>query len=255
MPFHTLNLSLMDNQTAAGSLLPFKRIRAVAKAALACGIARIQLTGGDPLDREDIPVLCMMLSSLPGFSRMTLETDGLLLPRWAKALRGAGVRDVTVKLDTFSPATYRQMTNGGDLTAALAGIRAAMEVGFPPITLQVRLLGGVNDVELASLAQLTKHAGVSLRLVEQTDEEAAALGAQALACEDALARIPGLAPDGDGYRLPGASGTVALLPVSARGAGVLALTADGMLRAGETAVSVRDMDDAQIEQTIQNLMS
>ena len=156
----SLRIALTHPEQSPSSYLPFEQIRLAAQAAVSCGVRRFELCGGEPLEREDIPVLCMMLSSLTFAEDMSLTTDGVLLPRWAKALRGAGVSRVIVKLDTFDPGRYRAMTGGGDLTAVLAGIRSLMEVGFPPATIEARLIGGVNDSELPSLVRLTKMTGV-----------------------------------------------------------------------------------------------
>jgi len=261
LPYNTLRIALMhdDRPNTPETLLSFDEIRTIAKAAVSMGIDRFEITGGEPLEREDIPVLLMMLSSLTVLKDMTLTTSGILLPRWAKSIRGAGVRRVTVKLDTFDPVKYRILTGGGDLTAVLAGIRALMEVGFPPATLQVRLIGGVNDDEIASLVRLTKMTGVSLRLMELTDEESNALSAQAkLSCEDAFRRAEGLKPVEDmpgTYRLPGASGTVTLVPCENRMSGCLLLSADGMINADDHRLNLRGLDETDAANALKTLFS
>jgi len=232
---NTLRIMLNEDALPASSLLSFDQIRTTAKAAVDCGVKRFELCGAEPLKREDIPVLVMMLSSLAVLEDMTLSTDGILLPRWAKALRGAGIRRVTVKLDTFDPVKYRMIT-GGDLTAVLTGIRALMEVGFPPAALEVRLIRGLNDDELPSLLRLVRMTGVSLRLMELTPEEASVFGPEAhMSCADALKKLPELIVSKEipsVYHLDGASGTITLVPVSQRESGCAVLSAGGMLRAG-----------------------
>ena len=250
-PYDTLHIALTHEHSRTGApLLSFEEIRSAAKAAAALGVRRFHITGGEPLEREDIPVLLIMLSSVAVLEDMPLTTNGLLLPRWAKSIRGAGVSRVIVKLDTFDPARYRAMTGGGDLTAVLAGIRAAMEVGFPPATLQVRLLGGVNDSEIPSLVNLTKMTGVSLRLMELTQEETDAIpGASRLTCEEALRLAPQLSADEalpGVYRLSPAAGTVTLVPCSQRDAGCITLSADGMLSAGSACKSIRGLGEEEI---------
>lgn len=254
--YDTLRIALTQEGLACSALLPFEQIRLVAKAAADCGIRRFELAGGEPLRREDLPLLLMMLSSVCVVEDMSLTTDGTLLPRWAKSIRGGGVQRVTVKLDTFDPAKYRRITGEGDITAALAGIRALMEVGFPPATLEVRLMRGVNDDELPSLARLTQIAGVSLRLTEMTQEEAdaAAPGAR-MTCEEARALLPELAQEADGqYRLPGAAGTIAFIRCDARESGCLVLTADGELHAGAHAANVYAMSEDEIRRIVREVM-
>lgn len=255
--YHTLRIALTQDGLPSGALLPFEKIRIAAKAAADCGVRRFELAGGEPLAREDLPVLLMMLSSVCVVEDMTLTTDGLLLPRWAKSIRGGGVQRVIVKLDTFDPGKYRRITGGGDFGAVLAGIRALMEVGFPPATLEVRLMRGVNDDELPSLARLTQMTGVSLRLMELTQAEAEAIrpGAQ-MTCEQALSLIPGLVQEKESiFRLPGAQGTITLVPSAARESGCLVLSADGILRLGSHEADIRTANEDEILSIIREVIS
>jgi len=246
----TLRIALTEEGKENASLLPFDQIHLVAKAAVSYGVRRFDISGGEPLERADIPLLLMMLSSLAVLEDMTMTTNGVLLPRWAKSIRGAGVRSVAVRLDTFDPSKYRMLTGGADLTAVLSGIRALMEVGFPPATLEVRLIRGVNDDELPSLVNLTKLTGVSLRLMELTSQEAAALPRGThMTCEEALALVPQLASCQDKpgvFRLPGASASVQAVSCGMRDAGCLLLSADGLLRLGDSSVSVCGLTEEEI---------
>lgn len=259
MNYDTLRIALTheDSQKSHASLLSFDEIRQIAKAAVSMGVSRFEIAGGEPLEREDLPILLMMLSSLMILKDMTLTTNGILLPRWAKSIRGAGVRRVTVRLDTFDPARYRMLT-GGDFTAVLAGIRALMEVGFPPATLEARLIGGVNESEIASLVNLTKMTGISLRFMELTDDEAAAFPAGAkLSCAEVLRRVATLEPVEDitgMYRLPGAAGTVALIPCDTRNTGCLTLSADGMMNTAKASLNLRGLDENSIIEAMKSMI-
>lgn len=259
MNYDTLRIALTheDSQQSHEPLLSFDEIRQIAKAAVTLGVSRFEIAGGEPLEREDIPILLMMLSSLTIVQDMTLTTNGILLPRWAKSIRGAGIRRVTVRLDTFDPVRYRMLT-GGDLTAVLAGIRALMEVGFPPTTLEVRLLRGINDGEIASLVNLTKMTGISLRFMELTDAEADAVSPGAkLPCSEVLRLVPALQPEEDVpgvYRLPGAAGSVALIPCDARAAGCLTLSADGILHAHGMHIHLRGLDENRIAEAMKTMI-
>lgn len=252
--YDTLRIALTHEEGKSGALLPFEQIRLVAKAAVGCGVRRFELCGGEPLLREDIPVLVMMLSSLTVLEDMTLVTDGILLPRWAKALRGAGISRVIVTLDTFDPAAYRALT-GGDITAVLTGIRSLAEVGFPPATIQARLIRGISGSSLPSLLRLAKMTGISLRLMEMTQAEADALAPDArMTCADALALILKLsAQEGNPflYRLPGAAGQVELIPCCQREEGRIVLSAGGMLRAGSFSADVRHLNEQALMQIMQ----
>ena len=51
----------------------------IAQVAVSLGIARIKLTGGEPLMRKDLPEIVAGISALPGLKDLSLTTNGLLL--------------------------------------------------------------------------------------------------------------------------------------------------------------------------------
>jgi len=223
-------------------ILSLEEIAEIAREAAALGVRKIRLTGGEPLVRRGILSLCRSLRDIPELRELALTTNGLLLPEMAEDLKSAGVDRVNISLDTLDPKKYRQITRGGSLDAALAGIQAAKAAGLTPLKLNCVLIGGFNDGEIAALAALTEREPVEVRFIELMPiGSAAAFGAEAyLPCETVLERLPGLEPvEQDGgvaerFRLPGAKGTVGLIrPLSrcfcAR-CDRIRLTADGCLK-------------------------
>ena len=74
------------------------------------------------------------------------DLDATMLAPVAADLRAAGLTRLNVSLDTLRPARYRAITRTGELTDALAGLRAAREAGFTNTKINCVLMGGVNKL-------------------------------------------------------------------------------------------------------------
>ena len=129
-------------------VLTFEEIAAVTRCAVDMGVTKVRLTGGEPLVRHGIITLVEMLGAIDGIADLAMTTNGILLGRYAEDLARAGLGRVNVSLDTTDPAHYAELTRGGDVATALAGIDAARRVGLTPIKLNC-VVGPCNgDVEL-----------------------------------------------------------------------------------------------------------
>src|ERR1700693_4999149 len=80
-------------------LLTFEEIARLARIFKAHGVEKIRLTGGEPLLRKELQRLIAMLTCIDGLE-LTLTTNGSLLLEKARALKEAGLRRVTVSLDS-----------------------------------------------------------------------------------------------------------------------------------------------------------
>ena len=160
-----------------GSLLSFEEITRVAGLFVAHGVAKLRLTGGEPLLRKGLEVLVQQLSALrtPAGEALdiTLTTNGTLLSRKAVALREAGLRRATVSLDALDDTIFRRM-NDVDFPVAdvLAGIDAALAAGLAPVKVNMVVKRGTNDHEIVPLARHVRERfgpGVVLRFIEYMD--------------------------------------------------------------------------------------
>ena len=97
-------------------------------------------------------------------------TTAPLLPGQAGALVAAGLRRVTISLDSLDEAVFQRM-NGKKLSVArvLAGIEAAERAGLAPIKINCVVQKGVNDDTLVELARHFKGRGPIVRFIEFMD--------------------------------------------------------------------------------------
>jgi len=149
-------------------LLTFEEIVRLARAFVANGVEKIRITGGEPLVRRGVEELVEQLAPIGGLD-LTLTTNGALLAAKADALRDAGLRRITVSLDSLDDDTFRAL-NDVDFPVArvLEGIDAAGRAGLP-VKVNVVLKRGVNDGGILDLARHFRGTGHTLRFIEYMD--------------------------------------------------------------------------------------
>jgi len=152
-----------------GDVLSFEEIARLAAVFAALGVDELRLTGGEPLLRQDLPVLAGMLARVPGVRELAMTTNGVLLRESAGALRQAGLHRVTVSLDTLDADTFRRLSRRDDLARVLDGIAAARAAGFAGLKLDTVVIDGVNDHELPALLDYARGIGAELRFIEYMD--------------------------------------------------------------------------------------
>ena len=152
------------------NLLSFEEITRLASIFIANGVEKIRVTGGEPLVRRDLERLIGMLAPLVGLRDLTLTTNGSLLARKAKALKDAGLKRVTVSLDSLDDNVFKSM-NDVDFPVArvLEGIEAAQEVGLAPVKINMVVKRCMNDESMVPMARHFKGTGCILRFIEYMD--------------------------------------------------------------------------------------
>ena len=207
---------------AHGDILTLEELAEIAGAAVACGVKKIRLTGGEPLVRRGLVDLCRMLRAIPGVEELCITTNGSLLPHLAKPLREAGLDRLNISLDTLRPKRFAAMTRLGTLQDVLDGIEAAEAAGFHGLKFDTVLIGGFNDDEIEDFVNLSREHPWEMRFIELMPMGPCAGWDRScfLPAETVLDRVPELVPiESQGvarrYKLPGALGTVGLIsPVS-----------------------------------------
>lgn len=235
----------------------------VVRAAAACGIQKVRLTGGEPLVRRGILEICRGIAAIPEITELCLTTNGSLLADLARPLREAGVARLNISIDTLRPDRFAAMTRTGALSQVLEGIAAAEAAGFTGLKLNAVLIGGFNDDELGDFLALTLDHPWEVRFIELMPMgPCAGWAGRFLSGDEVLRRFPALEPAGSAgvarrYRLPGASGTVGLIsPLShtfCADCRRIRVTADGKLKSclhSREELPLRGLRGAELEEAI-----
>ena len=152
------------------AILSYEEIARLTGLFVGLGVTKVRITGGEPLVRRDLEELVAMLAEMDGIDDLTLTTNGYLLAEQAQALRDAGLRRVTVSLDTLDPEIFGMMNGRGySPDAVLEGIATAERVGLGPIKLNAVVERGVNDHTVMDMVRHFKGSGHILRFIEFMD--------------------------------------------------------------------------------------
>lgn len=147
-------------------ILTYEEIVRIVRLLAEQGLARVRLTGGEPLVRRGIVDFVRRLSTVPGIKDIAMTTNGSLLAGMAAELKDAGLTRVNISLDTVDPERFRFITGGGDIDSTLRGIDAALTAGFSPVKLNVVTTSCLNDNDLAYFFDIVKHLAVAVRFIE-----------------------------------------------------------------------------------------
>lgn len=150
---------------AASDILSFEEITRVAKACAAIGVSKIKISGGEPLVRNCCSRLLESLKSLPGIKDVSLTTNGVLLKKYIKELKSAGLKRINISLDTLDAQKFRRITGAAELADVLSGIDAAIEKDIF-VKLNVVMMRGVNDNEVREFAKFARERKLIIRFIE-----------------------------------------------------------------------------------------
>ncbi|EGJ34612.1 MULTISPECIES: GTP 3',8-cyclase MoaA [Moorena] len=133
------------------------------------GFRKFRLTGGEPLLRPGVVELVRAIASLPETQDLAMTTNAFLLAGMAKELYQAGLRRINISLDSLNRETFDKIIGNRGRSRweqTWEGIKAAHQVGFDPLKLNVVVIPGVNDQEVLDLAALTIHRSWHVRFIE-----------------------------------------------------------------------------------------
>jgi cyclic pyranopterin phosphate synthase len=235
----------------ATDLLSYEEIESVARAAMEAGVRRFRITGGEPLVRRGIATLVEKLAGL-GPDDLALTTNGVHLSGAAAALRAAGLRRVTISLDTLRRERFERITRRTGFERIFKGLETARRAGLAPIKINMVVIRGVNDDEVTDFVRFAEREDVEVRFIElmptsglspeckELGRWRPALFVKGEEIMESISRTSGpleFWPEADGvarvYRLKSGARVGFITPVSdpfCRGCGRLRLSADGRLK-------------------------
>jgi GTP 3',8-cyclase len=151
-------------------LLTFEELTRLARIFAGLGVSKLRLTGGEPLLRRDLDKLVAMLAAIGGIGDIALTTNGALLAGTAQALAAAGLRRVTVSLDSLDDAVFMALNDAGfPVARVLEAIAAAAGAGLAPVKVNMVVRRGVNEQSILPMAAHFRGTGHVLRFIEYMD--------------------------------------------------------------------------------------
>lgn len=155
---------------ASAERLSFEEIVRVARLFVQLGVSKLRLTGGEPLLRANLADLIGDLTAIAGIEDVALTTNGVLLTQHAAELKAAGLKRVTVSLDSLDPQVFARMSGGlGSVDEVLDGIEHARRAGLTPIKVNAVIQRGINDATATALVEHFRGTDVIVRFIEYMD--------------------------------------------------------------------------------------
>ncbi len=151
------------------SLLTFEEIARVIRIFSQVGVDKIRLTGGEPLLRQGIVKLVRMIGEIPAITDLAMTTNGVTLSGFAADLRTAGLKRMTVSLDTLQESRFREFTRRSKLADVVGALKELQRLGFTGTKINTVVTRGFNDDELLDLLDFAGSVGAELRFIEYMD--------------------------------------------------------------------------------------
>ena len=209
------------DQCSHKQILSYENFYSIAETAVALGIEKIRLTGGEPLIRKGILPFMQRLNDLDGLKQLVITTNGFNLLQTAKPLCDLGIHYLNVSLDTLKADRFERITRIGTLNPVWEGLILADSLGIP-LKINMVVMRGINDDEIADFAALTLKYNWSVRFIEYMPNSDGSKHDRGLSSEEIYQRINRLYPlekishrqlagPATNYRMKGAKGTIGII--------------------------------------------
>jgi len=152
-------------------ILSFDEILEVVKEAVAQGIDKVRITGGEPLVRKGIVDLVRMIAQINGIKDFGMTTNGIYLDKFAQPLFDAGLQRINISLDTMNAEKYKALTRLGDINMVLKGIDAAKKAGLNPIKINCVIKESSNEKDAQEVAEFCSKNDLKIRYIREMDLE------------------------------------------------------------------------------------
>lgn len=150
-------------------ILSYEQVIEAVKILTDSGIEKIRITGGEPFARKDISKLIIGLKELDGIKDLAITTNGVLLGKFIKVLKEAGIKRLNISIDSLDAEKYRKITRGGDLKIVLNNLKSAIDAGFEEIKINTVITESLTIEDIKKLINLSKELPVHVRFIEMMD--------------------------------------------------------------------------------------
>ncbi len=135
------------------------------------GVTKVRLTGGEPLLRADLLSIVEQIANIDGIEDIAMTTNGSrLTPELAKKLKQAGLKRITISLDSLDDGIFQRLNDVGcSVNTVLTAIDAAQHAGLSPVKINMVVMKGINDHEIEAMAAFGRDKGVIIRFIEFMD--------------------------------------------------------------------------------------
>lgn len=154
-----------DTFLSSSDLLSYEELLRVVRLAVALGMSKLRITGGEPLVRRGVIDFIEELGRIKGLEQIRLTTNGVLLEKYAERLFATGIRHINVSLDTLKPDRFKEITGKDKFGSVWKGLELAAKLGFR-VKLNVVAMKGVNDDEFLDFASLSMKFPFQVRFIE-----------------------------------------------------------------------------------------
>src|SRR5450759_430682 len=147
-------------------LLTFEEIERTVQIVARLGVSKIRLTGGEPLMRKELPLLVEKIARVPEIDDIALTTNGYFLTEQAVDLYNAGLKRITVSMDSLDASKFAEVTRRDYFNKVWTGLDLLQALPIGPIKINVVLMRGVNDDEIEKFAGLARTRPFIIRFIE-----------------------------------------------------------------------------------------
>src|SRR6185503_18997250 len=91
-------------------LLTYEELTLLAEIFVSLGVNKLRVTGGEPLLRRGVIHFIESLSRIPGLKDLAMTTNGYFLPEYAERLAAAGLKRISIRIDSLKPKSFELLT-------------------------------------------------------------------------------------------------------------------------------------------------
>ncbi len=156
-------IKLLDHS----EVLSYDEIIELVREAVSMGIDKVRLTGGEPLVRRGVMYLVEEIGKIDGIKDFSLTTNGVLLDKFSKDLKKAGINRVNISLDTINPKRFKEITRVGNVEDVFRGIEAARNTGLLPIKINCVIQESENEPDARDVKNYCDENSLKVRFIKQ----------------------------------------------------------------------------------------